>query len=171
MENYLLVDGYNVINDWSDLKQIAKTNLEDARDGLIEIMVEYKHYSGDYVIVVFDAHMVKGNNSKKKNIKGVEVIFTKENQTADSYIEKRVNELMKNRRNVVRVATSDWAEQQVVLGSGATRVSSRELKIELDSVMKKIHTKTKEMRKVRSTLEERIKGEIVEKLEKWRRKQ
>ncbi|QEK11150.1 NYN domain-containing protein [Crassaminicella thermophila] len=171
MRQFLLVDGYNVINAWSELKEIAKINLEEARDRLIQEMVDYKHYTGYAVIVVFDAHYVKGNDLRKFSIKGVEVIFTKEHQTADSYIEKMVEELTKDRRNFVTVATSDWAEQQVVLGSGGTRISARELKLELERIMKKIHKKTEASKQIRSTLRDRIDKQIVEKLEKWRRNQ
>ncbi|MCT4618556.1 MAG: NYN domain-containing protein [Marinisporobacter sp.] len=171
MNQFLLVDGYNVINAWQRLKEIGKNNLEEARDLLIQEMVDYKHYTGYHVLVVFDAHYVKGTNTKSFFTKGVEVVFTKEHQTADSYIEKKVEELMKNRRNFVTVATSDWAEQQVVLGSGAVRISARELRIELDRIVKKIHKKTATSKQVRSTLEDRIDKETVEKLEKWRRNQ
>lgn len=166
-----MVDGYNVINAWPKLKEIGRTNLEEARDVLIHELVDYKHYTGCHVTVVFDAYSVKGNDLKQIFIKGVEVIFTKEHQTADSYIEKKVEELTKDRKNSVVVATSDWAEQQVVLGSGATRISARELKIELDRILKKIHKKTETSKQVRSRLEDRIDKEIVERLEKWRRNQ
>ncbi|QZY54645.1 NYN domain-containing protein [Crassaminicella profunda] len=171
MNQFLLVDGYNVINAWPKLKKIGRTNLEEARDVLIQELVDYKHYTGYHVMIVFDAHYVKGGDTKSFFTKGVEVIFTKEHQTADSYIEKKVEELMKNRRNFVMVATSDWAEQQVVLGSGAVRISARELKIELDRIVKKIHKKTAATKQIRSTLQDRIDKEIVEKLEKWRRNQ
>ncbi|MFZ5966811.1 MAG: NYN domain-containing protein [Bacillota bacterium] len=169
MRNYLLVDGYNVINGWSDLKEIAKESLEEAREKLIEILVNYRSFTGETVVVVFDAHLVKSTNLKHIQTKGVDVVFTKEHQTADSYIEKRVEELTKDRRNRVRVATSDWAEQQVVLGSGATRISVRELKIEVEKIGNDITKKTETMKKNRSTLEERIDGSVAEILEKWRR--
>ncbi|WP_053955628.1 NYN domain-containing protein [Inediibacterium massiliense] len=171
MNNFLLIDGYNVINAWPDLKEIGEKNLEDARDVLIHKLVDYKHYTGYHVMIVFDAHYVKGNYGKTIFVKEIEVVFTKENQTADSYIEKKVEELMKHRKNKVLVATSDWAEQQVVLGSGAIRISARELGIELDRVVQKIHKKTLEVKQVRSTLQDRIDEKIVEKLERLRRNQ
>ncbi|TCO75033.1 hypothetical protein EV214_110107 [Marinisporobacter balticus] len=166
-----MVDGYNIINAWSKLKEIGKINLEEARDILIQELVDYKHYMGYHVTIVFDAQYVKGNDLKQYFIKGIEVIFTKEHQTADSYIEKKVESLTKDRKNVVRVATSDWAEQQMVLGSGATRISARELKIELNNITKKIYKKTEATKQARSTLGDRIDKEVVEKLEKWRRNQ
>lgn len=169
MAKYLFIDGYNIINAWSNLKKIGNVNLEEARSALIEDIVEYKHYTGEDVIIVFDAHLVRKSRLKKMSIKGVNIVYTKEHETADSYIEKKVEELTKSRKNQVRVATSDWAEQQVVLGSGATRVSARELKIEMDIIKKKIRKKTEEIKKTRSTLEDRIGSDIVEKLEKFRR--
>ena len=169
MNHYLLIDGYNIINAWSDLKEIGTSNLEEARDAFVQQLIDYKSYTGETVIVVFDAHLVKGSNAKHYNIRGVEVIFTKEHQTADSFIEKKVDELTKNRRNRVRVATSDWAEQQFVLGSGATRISARELRIELEAVKKSIRKKTDETNENRSSISDRLNGEVAEILEKWRR--
>ncbi len=169
MNHYLLIDGYNIINTWSELKQAGLDSLEEARNMLIQQLVDYKFYTGEYVVVVFDAHMVKGSTAKEYSIKGIEIIFTKEYQTADSYIEKKVDKLTKNRRNKVRVATSDWAEQQVVLGSGATRVSARELKIELETVKRRIYKKTEEINDTRSDLSDRINVETAQILEKWRR--
>lgn len=163
------MDGYNVINAWPKLKEIGRVNLEEARDQLIQQLVEYKHFTGKNVRIVFDAHYVKGNSLKKFFVKDVEVIFTKEHETADSYIEKMVERLTKNRRNFVVVATSDWAEQQIVLGSGATRISARELKIELKNVTKKISKKTSETRERRMILQDRLDEKTVEILEKWRR--
>ncbi|MDF2548424.1 MAG: hypothetical protein K0R93_3322 [Anaerosolibacter sp.] len=171
MKKYLLVDGYNVINAWPELKKLGVEHLQEARDRLIELLVEYKSFTGDRVILVFDAHLVKGTLIKEQSLHGVEIIFTKEHQTADSYIEKKVEELTKNRRNVVRVATSDWAEQQVVLGSGATRISARELHIEIELVKKQIRTKTNEVQKNYDRLGDRIDANVFEILERWRRRQ
>lgn len=169
MNNYLLVDGYNIINAWDKFKKIAVKNLEEARDLFIQEIIDYKFYTGQKIIVVFDAHQVKSSNNRREVIKGVDIIFTKEHQTADSYIEKTVEKLTQNRRNNVRVATSDWAEQQVVLGSGATRISAREFIIEIEMITSKIKIKTSEITKNRVTLEERIDKNVLKTLEKWRR--
>lgn len=169
MNHYLIIDGYNIINAWPDLILVGNDSLEEARNLLLNQLVDYKSYTGEKVIVVFDAHMVKSSSAKEYSVKGVEVIFTKEYQTADSYIEKIVDQLTKNRKNKVRVATSDWAEQQVVLGSGATRISARELKIELQTVKKQINRKTEEINDTRTALSDRISAEAAEILEKWRR--
>lgn len=171
MDHYLLIDGYNIINAWPELAEAGNESLEEARNMLVNQLVDYKSYTGEKVIVVFDAHMVKGSSAKEYQLKGIEVVFTKEYQTADSYIEKKVEELAKNKRNKVKVATSDWAEQQVVLGSGATRISARELKIELETVKKSIHKKTEQINDTRTALSDRISVEAATILEKWRRNQ
>lgn len=126
---YLFVDGYNIINSWETLKELKDIDLESARDKLIEILSEYKHYSGIEIILVFDAHMVKGNNGTDIDYNGLKVIYTKENDTADHYIERELNDIGRIRR--VRVATSDWMEQQIILGRGGTRISARELEMEI----------------------------------------
>ena len=122
----LLVDGYNVIFAWDELNKIAKTNLGAARDKLLDIMSSYQGYRDNTVIVVFDAYKVPGNPGSKTQYHNLYVVYTKEQQTADAYIEKTTKEIANHYRVVV--ATSDNAEQTIVVGHGATRVSSRELK-------------------------------------------
>lgn len=128
-KEYLFVDGYNIINSWERFNSLKKEYLEEARNELKEIMAEYKHYSGIEVIIVFDAHLVKGNSGTVESYKGLKVVYTKENETADQYIEKELDKI--GRIKKVRVATSDWMEQQIVLGRGGTRISARELEIEI----------------------------------------
>ncbi len=128
-KEYLFVDGYNIINSWSNLKELSKLSLEVAREELIEIMLEYQAYTGIKTIIVFDAHLVKGNSGLIENYNGLQVIYTKENETADQYIEKTLDEI--GRVEKVRVATSDWLEQQIILGRGGTRISARELEVEV----------------------------------------
>ncbi|AFS79285.1 protein of unknown function DUF901 [Gottschalkia acidurici 9a] len=108
-KDYLFVDGYNIINCWNNLREISKVSLEEARNELIDVMAEYKGYTGTEVVVVFDAHLVKGSCHKKETIKGIEVVYTKENETADHYIEKKLDIMGKTKS--VKVATSDWIEQ------------------------------------------------------------
>ncbi|MDR7857790.1 NYN domain-containing protein [Tissierella sp.] len=139
MKEYLFVDGYNIINSWDRFKKSREDNLEEARDALIDIMLEYKHYSGIEIIIVFDAHLVKGNSGTEQNHKGIRVIYTKENETADHFIERVLDEIGKFKR--VRVATSDWMEQQIILGRGGTRISARELEIEIFNEKKVIRRK------------------------------
>lgn len=169
MNRYLLIDGYNVMNTWSKQEGMEFLNLEEAREKLIQELVDYKCYTGEKVCIVFDAYLVKGNLGSKMDVEGVEVVYTKENQTADAYIEKKVEELLKDRRNRVRVATSDRLEQQMILGSGATRISARELVMELKTVRKEIIKKTEETKENKMALGDRIDERILETLEKWRK--
>src|SRR5690554_5788755 len=129
IREYLFVDGYNIINSWEILKTKAQISLEEARIELLDILSEYQHYSGIVIIVVFDAHQVKGNSGTREDYKGVKVIYTKENETADNYIERVLDDIGRIKR--VRVATSDWMEQQIVLSRGGTRISARELEVEI----------------------------------------
>lgn len=163
---YLFVDGYNIINSWDDLRELSSLSLEVAREELIDIMAEYQYYSGTKVIIVFDAHMVKSNSGKSENIKGVDVVFTKESETADQYIEKVLDNI--GRVKSVRVATSDWMEQQIILGRGGTRISARELKAEINGQKRLIKMK-KSTEKIKNQLA--IGGldeENLKKLNKWR---
>src|SRR5699024_9325932 len=92
-QEYLFVDGYNIINSWDDLKELSEIALDTARNQLVDIMAEYQSYTETKVIVVFDAHMVKKNSGKREYVKGVEVVYTKENETADHYIEKTLDDI------------------------------------------------------------------------------
>ncbi|MBQ8301916.1 MAG: NYN domain-containing protein, partial [Clostridia bacterium] len=123
-DEYLLVDGYNIIFAWDELKEIAKNSLENARDRLIDILCNYQGFKRCNVILVFDAYKVKGNMGSIEKIHNINVVYTKEAETADMYIEKTTHELGKKHR--VRVATSDSIEQIIILGAGATRISANE---------------------------------------------
>ncbi len=169
MEEYLILDGYNVINSWPKLKFLMDESLEVARNGLINKMAEYKAFKGINVIVVFDAYLVKGSIEKSEKLKGVEMVFTKEKETADTYIEKLIVELSK--KNRVAVVTNDRAEQQIILGSGATRISVREMILEFDIIKSKINNKIKVEKIQKNTLSDIIDNSILEKLEKFRRGQ
>lgn len=138
---YLFIDGYNIINSWSIFKDLKEGQLEEARNKLVEIMMEYQHYSGIITIIVFDAHLVKGNSGTKEKYGDLKVIYTKESETADHYIERKLDEIGRVKR--VRVATSDWMEQQIVLGRGGTRISARELELEVFNEKKIISKKSK----------------------------
>ena len=140
MKEYLILDGYNVINSWPELERLMSQSLEVARTDLIGKMAEYRAYKGINVIIVFDAYLVKGSNRSNEKLQGVEIVFTKEKETADAYIERLITQLSSN-RNRVSVVTNDWVEQQMVLGGGATRVSVREMVLEFDQIKNKIHKK------------------------------
>ena len=120
---YLLVDGYNIIFAWDELQQLAAQDVAAARGALIDILANYQGFRKCRVIVVFDAYKVKGNPGSVQTVHGVKVVYTKEAETADTYIERATYELRRERR--VRVATSDGPEQVIILGHGALRVSAR----------------------------------------------
>ena len=121
---YLLVDGYNVIFSWENLKELSKDSIDGARNTLINILCNYQGYKKCEVIVVFDAYKVKGNHRETEKVNGVNIVYTKEAETADMYIEKVSLDLAKKHK--VRVVTSDALEQLIILGNGALRVSSIE---------------------------------------------
>lgn len=164
-KEYLFVDGYNIINSWEVLKELKENDLESARDKLIEILLEYKHYSGIEIVLVFDAHLVKGNSGTKLDYKGLEVIYTKENDTADHYIERKLNDIGRIRR--VRVATSDWMEQQITLGRGGTRISARELEIEIFDQKNVVKRKRKSDKKKNDLTIGKLDEKVIEKLNKF----
>lgn len=119
---YILVDGYNVIFAWDCLKKLAERNIDSARSSLINILCNYQGFRSCEVIVVFDAYRVRGSHREVEQINDISVVYTKEAETADMYIEKTSHRLAKNNR--VRVVTSDGMEQLIILGNGALRVSS-----------------------------------------------
>ncbi|MFC4559688.1 NYN domain-containing protein [Virgibacillus kekensis] len=163
----LVVDGYNIIGAWDELQRLKEKDIGQARDRLIDQMAEYQAYSGFRVIVVFDAYYVKGIESKHKASK-VEVIYTREHETADECIEKLVKDL-KNVKTQVYVATSDYAEQRTIFGRGALRKSARELLIELNDIHREIKASVEIHKKARPKLKIPLKDEVLEKFEKWRR--
>lgn len=124
-EEYLLVDGYNIIFAWQELKELAAVNIDSARDRLIDILSNYQGYLGSTVIVVFDAYKVKGNPGSALIYHNIHVVYTKEAETADQYIEKTVHEI--GRKYQVTVATSDALEQMIIWGEGAVRMSAQGL--------------------------------------------
>jgi len=131
-KEYLLVDGYNIIFAWDELKQYAAGDLSHARDRLLEILQNYQGYKRCEVILVFDAYKLKGHGREIEQQGNISVVYTKEAETADSYIERVSKQLLKKHR--VRVATSDGLEQLIILGNGAMRISAREFLAEVRSV-------------------------------------
>ncbi len=125
IQEFLLVDGYNIIFAWEELKELAETDIKSARDRLLDLMSDYAGYSGVNVIVVFDAYRVPGGNGEVYRYHNIDVVFTKEAETADLYIEKTAHRLSKNNR--VTVATGDFVEQVIIFGAGAFRLSPRGL--------------------------------------------
>ena len=167
MLNILLVDGYNMIGAWKELRVLRDTNFEEARDRLVELMAEYKAAMDWRVIVVFDAHLVPGTEQLYIQ-HAVEVIYTRKNETADERIEKLTTEL-KGRKIQIHVATSDMAEQSIVFGQGALRKSARELEIEINIVQKNISSKVKETQTEQPISRIPLSKDVELMFEKWRR--
>ncbi len=128
-EEYLLVDGYNIIFAWDHLHSLAKDNLDSARGKLLDILSDFQGYRKMHLILVFDAYKVKGNTGSTERYHNIDVVYTKEAETADQYIEKVTHRI--GRKHRVRVATSDGLEQLIIMGAGAVRVSARELQEEV----------------------------------------
>lgn len=164
----IFVDGYNVVNHWPDLSKIKDYSYESARAKLIEMLQNYASYIGCKIFLVFDAHKVIGSIEKKEKSGEVIVVFTKDGETADSFIERYVNNI--GRKTEVIVVTSDSLEQQVTFQRGAIRMSSIEFYYEMKEVEGKISKKTEIYEvKNKNLLEDNINDNILEKLEKIRR--
>ena len=131
------MDGYNIIFAWDELKDTARESLDGARVLLMDLLSNYRGFQNCEVILVFDAYKVKGNPGSVEHYHNIHVVYTKEAETADAYIEKATYELSKKHHRV-RVATSDGAEQMIILGHGALRVSARAFHDELEQVGIKI---------------------------------
>ncbi|MFD2617359.1 NYN domain-containing protein [Terrilactibacillus laevilacticus] len=163
----LLVDGYNVIGAWKEMQELRTNDFAAARSQLIDRMAEYQAYTGWKVVIIFDAHLVPGKETILKQSR-VEVIYTKENETADERIERVIKKL-KNVKTQIHVATSDETEQWTVFSQGALRKSSRELLIELKNIEKQISLEVKHSRQKKTKSKIPLKKEIEELFEKWRR--
>lgn len=135
-EEYLLVDGYNIIYAWDSLRELAKENLDGARGRLMDILSNYQGSRQIHLILVFDAYKVKGNPGSAVRYHNIDVVYTKEAETADQYIEKVTHEI--GRKYRVRVATSDGLEQLIIMGAGAIRVSAKEFQEEVMAVSEQL---------------------------------
>lgn len=142
-EEYVLVDGYNIIFAWEELKKLAQESLDAARSRLIHVLCNYCGYRQCHLILVFDAYKVKGQHREIERYCNIDIVYTKESETADSYIEKTAHDLGKQHR--VRVATSDGMEQMIILGSGALRVTADEFYREVTEAEQAIRTYAQSM--------------------------
>ena len=131
-DDYLLVDGYNIIFAWEALRTMAQTDVNAAREALINLLSDYQSIRKCHLIVVFDAYKVKGGVGSIEKRHGLHIVYTKEAETADMYIEQASYDL--SRKHRVRVATSDGLEQMIILGHGAERMSAAELQWEVEQV-------------------------------------
>ena len=143
-KEYLLVDGYNIIFAWEDLKELAAANIDGAREKLMDILCNYQGFKKSTLILVFDAYKVKGNPGSVETYHNIHVVYTKEAETADQYIEKTVHEI--GRKYRVTVATSDQLEQVIILGQGGRRMSARELLEDVIEVRQQIRETAREKR-------------------------
>ena len=135
-KEYLLVDGYNIIFAWEELNELAKASIDAARNKLMDILSNYQGFIGCTLILVFDAYKVKGNQGEVQKYHNIYVVYTKEAETADQYIEKTTHEI--GRKYKVTVATYDALEQVIVMGQGAYRISARDFYEEVERTEKQI---------------------------------
>lgn len=172
-EEYLLVDGYNIIFAWDDLNELAKYNIESARGKLMDILSNYQGYKKMTLILVFDAYKVKGNQGEVGMYHNIHVVYTKEAETADQYIEKTVHRIGHNGN--VTVASSDGLEQIIIMGAGAYRLSARDLRTEIEHTNGQIRENYLEKeQKTKSYLLENASGELgdfLKELEEERKKE
>lgn len=137
-EEYLLVDGYNIIFSWEELKDLATVNIDAARNKLMDILCNYQGFKKCELIVVFDAYKLEGHPVEISDYHNIHVVYTKEAETADQYIEKLVHQIGK--KYDVTVATSDKLEQVIILGQGAKRMSAKDFKEEVERMNQQIRT-------------------------------
>lgn len=142
-EDYLLVDGYNIIHAWSDLKELADNNMDGARIKLLDSLSNFQGIIKCHVIVVFDAYRVQGHPEEVCDYNNIHVVYTREAQTADQYIEKFAHD-NKKKYNIT-VATSDGLQQIIIRGAGCALLSARELKADIERVENEIKMKNRDM--------------------------
>ena len=167
MKEYLIVDGYNIIHAWPELEKLKDAGLEHARLKLVSILANYAPLSGQKVVVVFDAHQVKNASERSEIIDGVEVIYTQQGETADALIERLVGSLLNEGK--VYVATSDWAEQSIIFGRGAYRLTPGELRVQVRRAREESEAHYSRSTPADGYLENRLLEKVRSRLEKWRR--
>ena len=166
-EEYLLVDGYNIIFSWNELNETSKTNIAAARQKLMDVLCNYQGFKKCTLILVFDAYKVEGFQGEVQKYHNIHVVYTKEAETADQYIEKTVHQIAKKYK--VTVATSDATEQVIIWGAGAMRMSAQGLLTEVQETNREIRRLLDEVKKPGK--ESMLKGlapEVAELLEEVR---
>ncbi|MGI6778124.1 MAG: NYN domain-containing protein [Acetivibrionales bacterium] len=164
---YLILDGYNIINSWGDFFNLKEDSLEECRNKLLNTLSNYQGYKKANIIVVFDAHMVKDSQEKVEYFDNIKVVFTKENETADNYIERFVYKY--GSTHIIRVVTSDYLEQTLVMSKGGIRITPRELKLEIENVCREERKVLKNKPVNTNSLMNHLKPELLKELEKIRR--
>ena len=142
MKDLLVVDGYNIIFAWDELNKLAKVDLDAARNQLIHILSNYQGVRRCKVILVFDAYKVKGNPGRAEKVNNIFVVYTKQAETADTYIERTTYELGRHYR--VRVATSDGMEQTIILGHESQRISARAFEEEVKQAQQELEERIRQ---------------------------
>ena len=166
-EEYLLVDGYNIIFSWEELNELAKENIHAACDKLMDILSNYQGYRKCTLILVFDAYKVEGHMEEVLTYHNIYVVYTKEAETADQYIEKTVHRI--GRQYQVTVATSDGLEQVIIMGQGAHRISAQGLKKEIEDTEKNARAEWHQQRQSSKTyLFDHMSEELQAQMEKIR---
>ncbi|MCG8402713.1 MAG: NYN domain-containing protein [Firmicutes bacterium] len=168
MSEYIVVDGYNVVYAWPDLKKLKEESLEHARDRLVHTLADYAGLSGDRIMVVFDAHQVRcSTNARYEEVNGVQIFYTREEETADAMIERLVGEMPGD--GYTRVVTSDWDEQRIILGRGAYRMTPGELRQRVLRIKKEGQDKFTRKKPADGYLENRLAENIRQLFEQWRK--
>lgn len=166
---YIFIDGYNVIHSWPKLKKIKDYNYDSARKELLDVLHNYATFNHCKIYLVFDAHKVKGNMENKQTEGNITIVFTKDGETADAFIERTIDEIGK--KVEVTVVTSDWLEQQTIFQRGAIRMSSLEFYNEVLNIEDIIRSKTEKCNRdsKKNLLEDRLDESVWTKLESIRR--
>lgn len=175
------MDGYNIIHAWKDLKKLTEVSLLHAREKLLDTLSDYQGYKDINIIVVFDAHLVKGSTGSEERRGNITVVYTKEAETADSYIERATNAIISNDKTIskrerwdkrydkIQVATSDRQEQMIIVGQGAMRIPADRLKEEILKTKREMNKKYIENKPIKTNLLfDNLDMETVEKLNKMR---
>jgi len=161
VKEYLLVDGYNIIFSWDELNELVKINMDAARSKLMDILSNYQAFKKCNLILVFDAYKVKGGVGEVQDYQGIHVVYTKEAETADMYIEKVTHEI--DRKHRVTVATSDAIVQLIIMGQGAVRLSANDFKEEITRVKEQIRRDYLDKQpKIRNYLGNHIDDELLD---------
>ncbi len=163
----LIVDGYNIINQWQEFEDLRRENMEVARLKLAEILQEYTPLIWEKIIIVYDAYRVKGK-PQIYAARDLEIVFTGENQSADVFIERLVVTLTEIGEDI-EVASSDNLEQRIVLWKGGRRLSARELRLRVLDYRQKLSKESRAEAPSRNILDEMISEKVKDALEKWRR--
>ncbi len=170
MADYIILDGYNVINNWQEFASLREQSLDHARELLTMMLAEYAAFKGYKAILVFDALEVPGS-AVSSQLHGIQVVYTGEGETADSWIERQAYELRRQGVSRLYVVTSDYAEQLNILGSGGYRISAREFHQQYSKAKKEIAARLRQPASglQRRELGDRVAGRVLERLEQLRR--